>query len=130
MNRTHHPVVTVSEHHKPLDHRGVYIALKLIYYIHCQVTPMQTSTTLSVTVTHHHTHHHTHTHHTCRRINNNGSTTTINEDNAGTRNEPQVRFFLLLMMDFSQYDEPRLPRHQPPHHGRVRDEPGSKGSSK
>ena len=72
--------------------------------------------------------------HTCQCINNNRSTTTINKDNAGARNEPQVQFFffifLLLMMDFSKYDKPRLPRHQPPHHRRVRDEPGSKGSSK
>ena len=141
MNRTRNPVVTVSEHHKPLDHPGVCFVLKLIYYIHCQVTPRQTSATPSPTVTdhhtYHHTHHHTHTHHTRRRINNNGSTTIINEDNAGARNEPQVRFFFfffLLMMDFSKHDEPRLPRHLPPHqhicthHGRVRDEPGSKGS--
>ena len=84
--------------------------------------PRQTSATPSPTVTDYHTL---------------SSTTTINEDNAGARNEPQVRFFfffLLLMMDFSKHDEPRLPRHLPPHqhicthHGRVRDEPGSKGS--
>ena len=63
MNRTRNPVVTVSEHHKPLDHPGVYIALKLIYYIHCQVTPRQTSATPSPTVTDYHTCSHVNDHH-------------------------------------------------------------------
>ena len=72
MNQTHNPVVAVCEHHKPLDHLGIFILLKLIYYIQCQVMP--TSTTLSPTITDHHAHTlapHTSTHQCC--INNNGS---------------------------------------------------------
>ena len=124
MNQTRNPVVTVSEHHKPLDHPGVYITLKLINYIHCQVTPRQTSATPLPTVTDYHTLSHINDHHQrgqCR----------------GSKWAPGsffFSFFLLLMMDFSKHDEPRLPHHLPQHqhicthHGRVQDEPGSKRS--
>ena len=113
MNQTHNPVVTVSEDHKPLDHPGVYIALKLIYYIHCQVTPRQTSATPSLTVTDHHAHHHTLSHTSTH--NNNGS--TIDHHRRGQRRgsfrAPGTFFFFsfffsffffsfLLMIDFNR----------------------------
>ena len=95
MNRTRNPVVTVSEHRKPLDHPGIYISLKLVYYIHCLVTPRQTSATpspsvtditLTITLTR-------------QRITTTGrQSTTIDEDNAGAHFEPQVSFFFSFFL--------------------------------
>ena len=114
MNQTRNPVITMHEHHKPLDQPGIYIVLNLIYYIQCPVMPFQTSTTQLLMITDHHTHHYPHTHTpTHQQVNNRPpSTRTM----PGLEMSPRFVFFFsffssfsLLMMSFTRTAFTRQP---------------------